>query len=693
MNYEAVINPCSSIPAVSPQTESFSSGKFPPRATMPPQDPMSHFQDLRQQTQLLQLPSQQPLAPPPQQWQQQQLRYNRQLAESILPLEQRMDQLRINQTVYLQPQQPQQQQQQQQQYNQPSIQQSKQVPPSNSLEPSTQQLVSTPVKEKLSRRWPLASRFFEKRKNVTVPPHIPNSQTLTTDDKVISFSVTDLSTSMPQQPAQPTYDQNENPISPTDSDAASVPESESNSQNSSRRGSMADIPKAFLSSFRRASLSSNSISSNSDKKSNVNDDIAEEDNEDHGVDEYQIESGKNETPTMTAILCADGLRQVNMAVPKGPPTRAAAPPHKSILKKQPYPNPSSRFSPRPGYNASSNRLPENMYPIAPSGKDVDISLLTHSPDPNQEYTLSPPWGREMNAFITTKPSLISPKALDWLSASPLSREDRSKLDNDRSMFHRAATPPDLDPGLQSSNCQGRGGERSQGQLMDLHLGGRDTTRYFRVSPRSLQQQSMTMGAHISHLAQDLSVQYHDSRDSGPFVQQPSSWPSSQVQQQQQQYQPMHQQTLLTPRRFQYHGSRKRQNSMNEPMAGLQNSISMRVRDQDVGGCISISSLNARVDNGDSDSVESECNVPGEYGFMNDNEDSGGGRCRKTLSFMDTIEIIPAHRKSEYNRRSDKDATFRILTPDLKTEIRDELNTFKMSEMTVHVESMKYTTFH
>ncbi|KAF9570234.1 hypothetical protein EC968_002053 [Mortierella alpina] len=76
--------------------------------------------------------------------------------------------------------------------------------------------------------------------------------------------------------------------------------------------------------------------------------------------------------------------------------------------------------------------------------------------------------------------------------------------------------------------------------------------------------------------------------------------------------------------------------------------------------------------------------------------SGGqeeGRKRRSINFLDRIEIIPAYRKSDYNRSSDKHATFRILTPDLKSEIRDELNTYKMREMAVHVESMGNTAFH
>ncbi|KAF9389333.1 hypothetical protein CPB97_011552 [Podila verticillata] len=73
--------------------------------------------------------------------------------------------------------------------------------------------------------------------------------------------------------------------------------------------------------------------------------------------------------------------------------------------------------------------------------------------------------------------------------------------------------------------------------------------------------------------------------------------------------------------------------------------------------------------------------------------SGNGMNRRCINFLDTIEIIPAHRKSDYNRRSDKNATFKILTADMKTEIREELNSYKMREMAVHIESMSNTAFH
>ncbi|KAJ3094723.1 hypothetical protein HDU97_007641 [Phlyctochytrium planicorne] len=56
-----------------------------------------------------------------------------------------------------------------------------------------------------------------------------------------------------------------------------------------------------------------------------------------------------------------------------------------------------------------------------------------------------------------------------------------------------------------------------------------------------------------------------------------------------------------------------------------------------------------------------------------------------LHFNETVEVLPTFRKSEYNRKPDGNATFRKLTPQMKVQIREELNTFKKSEMSVHEE--------
>lgn len=67
---------------------------------------------------------------------------------------------------------------------------------------------------------------------------------------------------------------------------------------------------------------------------------------------------------------------------------------------------------------------------------------------------------------------------------------------------------------------------------------------------------------------------------------------------------------------------------------------------------------------------------------------------KSLSFnMEKVEIVPVHPKQVYNRKPDNDVTFKKLTPKLKAEIREELNTYKRNEMSVHASSEINTVFH
>ncbi|KND00925.1 uncharacterized protein SPPG_04027 [Spizellomyces punctatus DAOM BR117] len=67
--------------------------------------------------------------------------------------------------------------------------------------------------------------------------------------------------------------------------------------------------------------------------------------------------------------------------------------------------------------------------------------------------------------------------------------------------------------------------------------------------------------------------------------------------------------------------------------------------------------------------------------------------RRILMFAETVEVLPTFRKSEYNRKPDGNATFRKLTPQMKVQIREELNTFKKHEMPVHEQSLRNTCFH
>jgi hypothetical protein len=65
--------------------------------------------------------------------------------------------------------------------------------------------------------------------------------------------------------------------------------------------------------------------------------------------------------------------------------------------------------------------------------------------------------------------------------------------------------------------------------------------------------------------------------------------------------------------------------------------------------------------------------------------------QRILVFAETVEVLPTFRKSEYNRKPDGAATFRNLTPQLKGQIREELNSFKKNEMNVHEESISILT--
>lgn len=66
---------------------------------------------------------------------------------------------------------------------------------------------------------------------------------------------------------------------------------------------------------------------------------------------------------------------------------------------------------------------------------------------------------------------------------------------------------------------------------------------------------------------------------------------------------------------------------------------------------------------------------------------------KLLEFKDMVEVLPTYKAVDYNRKTDDSFTFKRLTPKLKQEIRDELNSFKREEMEVHNESIQNTAFH
>lgn len=67
---------------------------------------------------------------------------------------------------------------------------------------------------------------------------------------------------------------------------------------------------------------------------------------------------------------------------------------------------------------------------------------------------------------------------------------------------------------------------------------------------------------------------------------------------------------------------------------------------------------------------------------------------KSIQFKDDdTRIIETHSKVYYNRKPGNDLTFKKLTPQLRDEIRSELNQFKKYEMSVHEDSTHHTVFH
>ncbi|KAG0088173.1 hypothetical protein BGZ92_006532 [Podila epicladia] len=322
------------------------------------------------------------------------------------------------------------------------------------------------------------------------------------------------------------------------------------------------------------------------------------------------EDDDEEEFSTATILTSTGLRQATFATPKAPPQTKS--PSKSILKKRSLDTGTTGLlhsSPEvpkiePSPDISSNK----PHPAMATASDHHGLDSRSSPGPHS-LPETPPW--TAGALSDLSPPDLSPPSTPH-----------------RAVSHGAAFPPDFTPGVQSNSYQDRGGERSQGEILD-HL-------HESFPP----QQYFYGGESVEH---------------------------SQQQQQQQ------------GATFRYQSS---QISLDGPFASSEALVlsDQEGPDHDYG----------QVESGGPVSVDGygPTNGMGSSGVL-----SGNGMNRRCINFLDTIEIIPAHRKSDYNRRSDKNATFKILTADMKSEIREELNSYKMREMAVHIESMGNTAFH
>jgi len=80
-------------------------------------------------------------------------------------------------------------------------------------------------------------------------------------------------------------------------------------------------------------------------------------------------------------------------------------------------------------------------------------------------------------------------------------------------------------------------------------------------------------------------------------------------------------------------------------------------------------------------------------LMRDRPHINDEHVQKVIHFNESVEVLPTFRKSEYSRKPDINSTFKHLTPQLKMQIREELNEYKKHEMQVHESSLRNTLFH
>ncbi|CAO3570311.1 unnamed protein product [Mortierella alpina] len=528
------------------------------------------------------------------------------------------------------------------------------------------QLAPPPPEKSKSRRWSLTGRFFDKRKSITEPFHIPSSLSQPPLNIATSYNSSNNSNIVygPNGGHQPKGERTSNGPSSPDSDS---PTSPPNSNGGSRRSSIADIPKALFSSLRRVSLSgppsmTGPVNSSSNSGAQASGLLSA------GADETdRRRSDQSDSSEKASWLGEKPL--ITMAVPKAPPQKdPSVPPPKSILKKRPSDlnvnasggsgmvtsaalagiggskaaneadhaagTATNDVRPVPPHGGPPRRLSalesEDIHPMATPDMDLDtIKLLTSSADHRARLvTNSPPPSRPHDTDHPVSPvapaevlaKLDGRALMGGAGSPPPGGKSNNNDDNSNNSsagaektagrpLQGAAIPPDFTPGMQSNLHKDRGGERPQGAV------GPDEMSQDEL----LTHQMLTFSAR----AQGLAQQYYGSGSGGQGAIQ----------------------------------------------GGLGGGHSL-----DVGG------------------GHGGLMVPGSGSGSGSGGQQGGAK-RRSINFLDRIEIIPAYRKADYNRSSDKHATFRILTPDLKSEIRDELNTYKMREMAVHVESMGNTAFH
>ncbi|KAG0278562.1 hypothetical protein BGZ95_003699 [Linnemannia exigua] len=577
----------------------------------------------------------------------------------------------------LAPLQQQQQQQQQQPFSSPP-----QATTSSSLTSASGHLAPPQHahEKSRSRRWSITGRFFEKRKSITEPFHVPgappssafSSSYKSTNSNIVGCGTGGMDgkgSSSWEGPEsnfgrkanggggnnntsgqhhrhhghnnnQQNNNHNNNTTTPTNGSASnssssalsggteSKNTSPPGSNGSSRRSSLADLPKAILSSFRRSSIvgpgdagSVLAAASAASMAGNGNASVG-------GVGGAIAEDGGE--------LDEDGGPKVKMAVPKAPPQdpHISRPPPKSILKKRP-----SDVNPTAAAAAGSANSD-----ATPSGDASATSASTAATAAGASATAN------TNGAVGRRGSdyeqMMSSETVHPMATADMDVKDISLLaptDHRARLLTHSPTPTHPQQHLinKENNPILVGGAGSP-----LPSNNSDNVNNGVNKISSLSSQG-SQGAAIPP-------------DFTPGVQSNSYYKGR--------------------------GGERSQGSVGDYMSQdellTQQMIGISSRAQDLANQYYGSMQNSQTSRPASVPIASTAS-----------SSAGPGGRRRSINFLETVEIIPAHRKADYNRQSDKHATFKILTPDMKSEIRDELNTYKMREMAVHVESMANTAFH
>ncbi|KAG0327276.1 hypothetical protein BGZ99_008037 [Dissophora globulifera] len=700
-------------------------------------------------------------------------------------------------------------------------------PQQSALSPQSQPLSTSPsaqpdqlnangvAKEKRTRRWSLAGRFFDRKRGGTEPSNIPVVQPQATMDASnnrgstnveLSCDTSNLNGSTGQTGTRMQVEQ----LSPDEIDKQGFT---SPTVSGNRRSSFADIPKAFLSSLRRSSLSATSENKDSpiavatltpvapatthvtfasvsapvpasqcatviapvtpdppvdsdvimeprttDAHITVYEAMDEDEKGDQVDDDQDDEEDYIDEPQVATIMTSNGLCQATMATIKAPP-RLPVPDTqvsslKGCLKKDPCAASMPIFPSTPRSNNLVGSVSDSTLPSSPGtasqswlpSRSLDIHAATAC-IPDKSLDLKHPAITDHRSRLVTRSPVPSPhqqhnyqkqerqqyqhharSSVDAGLAVPPMGNGQSGMKayhpdhNQKRYSQGAAMPPEFTPGVQSNiQCGNNGGRRLDGQVNiddeDYSPPDAEFTGFNQVqqpSRRGEQQYSgplhPLMIPGTSARSRDSTREAYNATDVDPS--------------QQQTRQTLH--SFYNEQVSPSHDHNQEQNSMIEPAwalqthqadlahanSGSQGHMAMPMtQDRDartnVIGTSGLSgddgsgriperapAMTAVTSGGDHRVLpSSSLSSPSSPSFLlNDNAHPQRGLSRR-ISFVDTIEIIPAYRRSEYNRRSDKYATFKVLTPDLKTEIRDELNNYKMREMAVHVQSMGNTAFH